>query len=91
MHDLDRLSDRAHMAALFIGTLIQLVGKIEGRLLTPWRGAFSCLIDMALPSKKIQYGKYRVAPRLGTDRVRRRLLQRVHAGVPIGATQTGMP
>ena len=90
MRDLSRLSDRTHRAALLVGALIQLVGKLEGRLLTPWRRAFSCLIDMALPCKKIQYGKYRVAPRLGTDRVRRRLLQRVHAGVPIGATQTGM-
>jgi len=38
----------------------------------------------------IHFRKYRVAPRLGTDLVRRRLLRGLHARATLTATQTGM-
>ncbi len=37
----------------------------------------------------IRFQKYRVAPRLGTDTVRRRLLRGLHEHAPLAATETG--
>ena len=38
----------------------------------------------------IRFEKYRVAPRLGTDTVRQRLLFRLHQHTPFSATETGL-
>ena len=38
----------------------------------------------------IPFRRYRVAPRLGTDAVRRRLLLGLHAHAPLTATETGV-
>jgi len=45
---------------------------------------------VAMASSPLRFQKYRVAPRLGTDTVRRRLLFRLDQNAPLAATETGL-
>lgn len=53
-----------------------------------WRG-FWRVCTQAAPRGGIRFQKYRVAPRLGTDTVRRRLLRGLHEQTTLTATETG--
>ncbi len=44
----------------------------------------------AAPPGRIHFRKYRVAPRLGTNAVRQRLLRDIHAHAGLTMTETGM-
>ena len=44
----------------------------------------------AMASSPLRFQKYRIAPRLGTDTVRRRLLSKLHQHAPFSATETGL-
>ena len=51
---------------------------------------FWCACTQAATRGGIRFQKYRVAPRLGTDTVRRRLLFRLDQNAPLAATETGL-
>lgn len=59
------------------------------RLLARWRGFWRAWTQAATRGS-IRFQKYRVAPRLGTDTVRRRLLFRLDQNAPLTATETGL-
>lgn len=59
------------------------------RLRERWR-RFWCAAAQAAPPGRIIYRKYRVAPRLGTNAVRQRLLLGLHQHAHLTATETGL-
>ena len=61
------------------------LARLLARLRVVWRAC-----TQAATSGGIRFQKYRVAPRLGTDTVRRRLLFRLDQNAPLAATETGL-
>jgi len=59
------------------------------RLLGQWRAFWRAGIQIATRDN-LRFQKYRVAPRLGTNTVRQRLLLGLHTRAALAATETGM-
>lgn len=63
----------------------QSLARLLARLRSFWRAW-----TQAATRGSIRFQKYRVAPRLGTATVRRRLLFRLDQHAPLAATETGL-
>jgi hypothetical protein len=72
-----------------VGAFARSVSRSLARLLARLRNPWLAWIGVAA-DRNIHFQKYRVAPRLGTDTVRRRLLLRLHQQAPLAATETGL-
>jgi hypothetical protein len=68
---------------------LRLANDRIGTLWTRLRTAFVDWIN-TVSGRNIHFRKYRVAPRLGTNTVRRRLLLGLHANEPFTATETSL-
>ena len=86
-----------HLIPLAIALPLRLILRTQPRsvrrrligLLTRLRGVYFAWINPVF-RRNIRFQKYRVAPRLGTDTVRRRLLFRLDQNAPLAATETGL-
>ena len=76
-------------ADVSVGLSAPFANQSFARLLAPWRDFWRAGTQAATRGS-IRFQKYRVAPRLGTDSVRRRLLSKLHQHAPFSATETGL-
>jgi hypothetical protein len=72
-----------------VGVFIRFKTRGLARLLAWLRTAW-CTWTCLKPGGRIRFQKYRVAPRLGTLTVRRRLLLGLHQHAPLSATRTAL-
>jgi hypothetical protein len=72
-----------------VGLPVCCANQTLARLLARWWGFWRAWPQAAIRGS-IRFQKYRVAPRLGTDTVRRRLLLRLDQAAPLAATETGL-